>query len=94
MTVPELVSTNCRSLSNKMDYLQSLMYSTVYRNPGVLAIQETWLHQHYDDNLVSINGYKVFRQDRKSSKKKIWRRGSHFYKHKLVYIKSHLLQLF
>ena len=46
------------------------MSSNVYRNAGVLAIQKTWLHQQYDDNLVALNGYKVFRQDRHSSKKK------------------------
>ncbi|CAH8447583.1 unnamed protein product [Heterobilharzia americana] len=70
MTIPEILSTNCRSLPNKVDYLQSLLSTNVYRNTGVIMLQETWLHNLYDDDLVCLDGFKLFRQDRSFSKKK------------------------
>ncbi|VDQ06814.1 unnamed protein product [Trichobilharzia regenti] len=70
MTVPVIVSTNYRSLTNKMNYLYSLLYSNVYCNTGEITLQETCLHDSYDDNLISLSGFTVYRQDRCSSEKK------------------------
>ena len=41
-------------------------------NIDIISIQETWLNSSISDNLVAINGYKLFRSDRdvKKSKKK------------------------
>ncbi|CAH8857081.1 unnamed protein product, partial [Trichobilharzia szidati] len=70
MTVPVIMSTNCRSLSNKINYLDALLCSNIYRNTGVITLQETWLHDSYDDNLILLNGFNMYRQDRSSSRKK------------------------
>ncbi|CAH8647400.1 unnamed protein product [Heterobilharzia americana] len=60
ITIPEILSTNCRSLPNKVHYLQSLLSTNVYRNTGVIMLQETWLHSLYDDDLVCLDGFKLF----------------------------------
>ncbi|VDP99883.1 unnamed protein product [Trichobilharzia regenti] len=70
MTVSVIMSTNSRSLPNKIDYLHTLLYSNVYCNTGVITLHETWLHDSYDDNSVSLSGFTMYRQDRCSSKKK------------------------
>nr|CAH8865766.1 unnamed protein product [Trichobilharzia regenti] len=51
-------------------HLQSLLSSDTYHNTAIVALQETWLHELYDDNLVSLNGFTLFRQDRLCSRKK------------------------
>ncbi|CAH8866178.1 unnamed protein product [Trichobilharzia szidati] len=70
MIVPVIMSTNCRSLPNKINYLHPLLYSNIYCNTDVITLQETWLHDSYDDNLVSLPDFTMYRQDRCSSKKK------------------------
>ncbi|CAH8833579.1 unnamed protein product, partial [Trichobilharzia szidati] len=69
-TIPVIVSSNCRSLPNKIMHLQSLLSSDTYHNTAIVTLQETWLHDLYDDNLVSLNGFTLFRQDRICSRKK------------------------
>nr|CAH8827401.1 unnamed protein product [Trichobilharzia regenti] len=64
-TVPVIISTNCRSLPNKI-----LLSSGIHHNTGIVTLQETWLHDSYDDNIVSLNDFNVFRQARVCSKKK------------------------
>ncbi|CAH8632907.1 unnamed protein product, partial [Heterobilharzia americana] len=56
MTIPEI--------------LQSLLSTNVYRKTGAIMLQETWLHNLYDDDLVCLDGFKLFQQDRSFSKKK------------------------
>ncbi|CAH8823859.1 unnamed protein product [Trichobilharzia szidati] len=70
MTVPVIMSTNYRSLLNKINYLHSVSYSNVSCNTGIIILQETWLHDSYDDNLVSLRDFTIYSQDRCSSKKK------------------------
>ncbi|KAK4468384.1 hypothetical protein MN116_000182, partial [Schistosoma mekongi] len=70
MFVPGLLSFNCRSLIGKVDYLQFLLSLNIYRNCGLITVQESWLHELYDDNLISPNGFKIFRQDRSVINKK------------------------
>ena len=53
MSIPELLNSNCRSLINKVDYLQFLLSQNMYRNCGVITIQESWLTDLQDDCLVS-----------------------------------------
>ncbi|VDQ08817.1 unnamed protein product [Trichobilharzia regenti] len=67
---PVIVSPNRRSLPNKIMHLQSLLSSDTYHSTAIVTLQETWLHELYDDNLVSLNGFILFRQDRLCSRKK------------------------
>nr|CAH8856098.1 unnamed protein product [Trichobilharzia regenti] len=64
------MNTNCRSLSNKIMYLQSLMSTDTYHNTAIITLQETWLHEMYDDNLISLKDFILFRQDRHCCNKK------------------------
>nr|CAH8868588.1 unnamed protein product [Trichobilharzia regenti] len=59
MTVPVIMSTICRSLSNKINYLYALLCSNICRNTSVITPQETWLHDSYDDNLILLNGFNI-----------------------------------
>ncbi|VDQ02717.1 unnamed protein product [Trichobilharzia regenti] len=70
MTFPVIMSTNCRSLENKINYLNALLCSNIYRNTGVITLQVTWLHNTYDENLFSLNDFTMYKQDRSSSWKK------------------------
>nr|CAH8864496.1 unnamed protein product [Trichobilharzia regenti] len=69
-TVPVIMNSNCRSLPNKIMYLQSLMSTDTYHNTAIIALQETWLHELYDDNLISLKDFILFRQDRRCCNKK------------------------
>ncbi|CAH8497529.1 unnamed protein product [Schistosoma bovis] len=69
MSIPELLNSNCRSLINKVDYLQFLLSQNTYRNCGVITIQESWLNDLQDDCLVSLHDFKIYRQDRSNNKK-------------------------
>ncbi|CAH8864513.1 unnamed protein product [Trichobilharzia szidati] len=69
-TVPVIMNTNCRSLPNKIMYLQYLMSTDTYHNTAIITLQETWLHELYDDNLISLKDFILFRQDRKCCNKK------------------------
>jgi len=55
------LSTNARSLFNKLEEIELLLkrYSPLF-----LAVQETWCHQHEHDALYSIEGYSLYRRDR------------------------------
>ena len=69
MSIPELLNSNCRSLINKVDYLQFLLSQNMYRNCGVITIQESWLTDLQDDCLVSLRDFNIYRQDRSNNKK-------------------------
>ncbi|CAH8500208.1 unnamed protein product [Schistosoma mattheei] len=70
MSIPELPNSNCRSLFNKVDYLQFLLSQNTYRNCGVITIQESWLNDLQDDCLVSLHDFKIYRRDRSNNKKR------------------------
>ncbi|KAK4470043.1 hypothetical protein MN116_000079 [Schistosoma mekongi] len=70
MSVPEILSFNCRSLIGKVDYLQFLLSLNIYRNCNLITFQESWLHELCYDNLISLNSFKIFCQDRSVIKKK------------------------
>nr|CAH8840574.1 unnamed protein product [Trichobilharzia regenti] len=74
MVAPEIMSTNCHSLSGEINYPKSFVPSNVYRNTGTTTLQETCPHDLYDDYLVCLSGFGLFRQDWCSSEKK-WSNG-------------------
>lgn len=55
------LSTNVRSLFNKLEELEILLkrYSPLF-----LAVQETWCQQNEKDALYSVKGYTLYRRDR------------------------------
>ena len=57
----KLVHLNVRSLLKKMDQVRLLLRDS---EVDILSISETWLKTHLHSNLVSIQGYKLYRQDR------------------------------
>ena len=59
------VYTNAQSLVNKLPELQTLVLE---RNPAVIGISETWLHEGIQDAEVSLPGMYSYRKDRSSSK--------------------------
>ncbi|KAH9580560.1 hypothetical protein MS3_00009173 [Schistosoma haematobium] len=70
MSIPKLLNSNCRSRINEVDYLQFLLSQNMYRNCGVITIQESWLNDLQDDCLVSLRDFKIYRQDRSNNKKR------------------------
>ncbi|CAH8651563.1 unnamed protein product [Schistosoma haematobium] len=70
VSISELRTSNCRSLINKVDYLQFPLSRNMYRNCGVITIQESWLNDLQDDYLVSLRDFIIYRQDRSNNKKK------------------------
>jgi len=54
--------TNACSLSGKMDELRSLIYTD---NFDILAITETWANEEITDAELALDGYVLFRNDRK-----------------------------
>jgi hypothetical protein len=59
--VPNLLLTNVMSLVPKMDELEHV---TKQNNAVLVFISETWLKSSVPDELIEINGYRVFRRDR------------------------------
>jgi len=68
--------TNACSLSGKMDELRSLIYTD---NFDILAITETWANEEITDAELALDGYVLFRNDRKGRLHKE-RRSSTLYK--------------
>ena len=59
--VPNLLLTNVMSLVRKMDELEHV---TKQNNADLVFISETWLKSSVPDEVIEINGYRVFRRDR------------------------------
>ena len=59
------LSLNARSIFHKMDELREIATSNL--NPTVIAITESWACPEEDNNLYSIPGYHLYRQDRTHS---------------------------
>lgn len=57
---------NARSIVNKIDELELLVEQ--YK-PDIIGITETWLNDQITDSEISLEGYTIFRKDRKSSEK-------------------------
>lgn len=56
---------NVRSLLSKIDALRIDIEGS---NIDILCISESWLHKYISDNLVSIDGYQLYRNDRDYSR--------------------------
>jgi hypothetical protein len=67
MSVPSIFSTNVRSILNKVDDIQLLLNTKLFSNIGAFLVQETWLNQSIDSDLLTPDGYLCFRQDRSNS---------------------------
>jgi hypothetical protein len=59
--VPNLLLTNVMSLVPKMNELE---HDTKQNNADLVFISETWLKSSVPDEVIEINGYRVFRRDR------------------------------
>ncbi len=68
-SIPSLISLNARSLLNKIDDLRSLLLSRLYHNTGVTLVQESWLSNSIDNELINVANFSAFRADRPNSKK-------------------------
>ncbi len=64
-TLPSFALINARSLLPKVDELAALVDSN---GMDIVAITESWLHKDIDDNLLSISGYNIHRNDRTFSR--------------------------
>lgn len=56
-----LLLCNAQSLFFKLDELRALVEAT---NPSLLCVTESWLTPNIDNDIVQINGYCSFRNDR------------------------------
>ena len=59
----KIVHLNCRSLYAKLTQIELL-----FANTDVLCLTETWLHEHYSDDIVSMQGKKLYRWDRSNGR--------------------------
>ena len=59
----KLVHLNIRSLVKKVDKLRLILKENLV---DVFTISETWLQPHLNSGLVEIDGYRIFRMDRKA----------------------------
>ena len=54
-----IVHYNIQSISNKVDLIESEL-----RNFDVICLTETWLDRRISDDLIKLNGFKLYRRDR------------------------------
>lgn len=63
--IPSLIMGNVQSIGNKMDELRAnVMLLHEFRSISLMVFTETWLTKNHTDDLVEIDGFKVFRGDR------------------------------
>ena len=58
-----IVFWNLRSLINKFDNFKATIVDTNFK---VFCITESWLKQNLDSSYVAIEGYNIFRSDRRT----------------------------
>ncbi len=68
ISVPSLILLNARSLLNKTGDLRSLLSSRLYHNTGVILVQESWLNNSINSDLINVAIFFAFRTDRPNSK--------------------------
>ena len=59
--LPSFYLINARSLPAKVDELQALLHCYPVE---IIAITESWLHDDISDELIAVNGFKIYRNDR------------------------------
>jgi hypothetical protein len=52
---------NTRSLFSKVDELQALLFSN---SADIIAITESWLYEDISDDLIALDGYGIYRNER------------------------------
>ena len=62
MSLPFIQYANVRSILSKIDELRYVLHK---QDIDIFACSESWLTDKHEDDIVSIKGYRVFRQDRK-----------------------------
>lgn len=62
----KLCHLNIRSLLPKWEEVKFILLDGAFEMVG---LTETWLHEYIDDNLVTVPGFSLVRQDRKSGKR-------------------------
>lgn len=60
MKIPRFSLMNVRSLLPKIDELSARISC---QPTNVIAITESWLSEDIDDNLLSIEGFNIYRKD-------------------------------
>ena len=59
--LPVIISANVNRAFSKMDHIRTLISAKV---PSVFAVTESWFTSDLPDNMISIDGFYVFRDDR------------------------------
>ncbi|MGL5707187.1 MAG: reverse transcriptase family protein, partial [Aeromonas sp.] len=59
-----MLSCNARSLIGKIDDLTNIIQRHEYKKAGIIMLQESWLHPDIEDDIVRIDGFQLFRNDR------------------------------
>ena len=68
-TLPSIVIGNVRSINNKIEELTSYVrYDDKFKSCSLLCFTETWLRPEINDNIVSIENFNIFRNDRDLNK--------------------------
>lgn len=62
----KIICWNVRSLVPKFAEIELTIEQT---SPDLVCISESWLNEVTPDSKIEINGYTLFRQDRKNNKK-------------------------
>ncbi len=63
--LPSVIMGNVRSLRRKIEELRiSARVCYEYREAGIIALTETWLHQGIPDSLFELDGFSLVRLDR------------------------------
>ncbi len=69
LSLPSQISLNARSLLNKIDDLRRFLLSGLYHNTGVILVQESWLSNSIDSELINVANCSAFRADLPNSRK-------------------------
>ncbi len=59
LSIPSLIFLNARSLLNKINDLRSLLLSRLYHNAGVIIVQESWLNNFIDSELINVANFQI-----------------------------------
>ncbi len=70
LSIPLLISLNAWSLLNLIDDLRSLLLRRLHHNTGVILVQESWLSNSIDSELIHVPNFSAFRADHPNSKKR------------------------
>ena len=58
-----LILYNARSICNKLFIFKRILLDV---SPGIVAVTESWCHDGIPDSVLEVEGYCLFRSDRKN----------------------------